>query len=69
MGIKQVLYTFATWIFRDLLSPASKSRYGWKIAKSTLILKTINQPTNLRNFDLYSKPLINLSLSIEETKE
>ena len=37
----------ATWIFRDWLSPASKSRYGWKIAKSTLILKTTNQPTNL----------------------
>ena len=36
----------ATWIFRDWLSPASKSRYGWKIAKSTLILKTTNQPTN-----------------------
>ena len=34
----------ATWIFRDWLSPASKSRYGWKIAKSTLILKTTNQP-------------------------
>ena len=34
----------ATWIFRDWSSPASKSRYGWKIAKSTLILK---QPTNL----------------------
>ena len=33
----------ATWIFRDLLFPASKSRYGWKIAKSTLILKTTNQ--------------------------
>ena len=33
----------ATWIFRDWLSPASKSRYGWKIAKSTLILKTTNQ--------------------------
>ena len=33
----------ATWIFRDWLSPASKSRYGWKIAKSTLINK---QPTN-----------------------
>ena len=33
----------ATWIFRDLLSPASKSRYGWKIAISTLILKTTNQ--------------------------
>ena len=38
----------ATWIFRDWLSPASKLRYGWKIAKSTLILKTTNnQPTNL----------------------
>ena len=37
----------ATWIFRDWLSPASKSRYGWKIAKSTLIKKkkTTNQPT------------------------
>ena len=34
----------ATWIFSDWLSPASKSRYGWKIAKSTLILKTTNQP-------------------------
>ena len=33
----------ATWIFRDWLSPASKSRYGWKIAKSTLIKN--NQPT------------------------
>ena len=33
----------ATWIFRDWLSPASKSRYGWKIAKSTLIKKTTNQ--------------------------
>ena len=32
----------ATWIFRDWLSLASKSRYGWKIAKSTLILKTTN---------------------------
>ena len=38
-----------TWIFRDWLSPASKSRYGWKIAKSTLILKTTNQPTNQEN--------------------
>ena len=26
------------------LSPASKSRYGWKIATATLILKTTNQP-------------------------
>ena len=33
----------ATWIFRDWLSPASKSIYGWKIAKSTLIKN--NQPT------------------------
>ena len=33
----------ATWIFKDWLSPASKSRYGWKIAKSTLIIKTTNQ--------------------------
>ena len=40
----------ATWIFRDWLSPASKSRYGWKIAKSTLILKTTNQPTS-REFE------------------
>ena len=38
----------ATWIFRDWLSPASKSRYGWKITKSTLILKN-NQPTNQPN--------------------
>ena len=44
----------ATWIFRDWLSPASKSRYGWKIAKSTLILKTTNQPTNVfRSFWLW----------------
>ena len=35
----------ATWIFRDWLSPASKSRYGWKIAKSTLILKTTTTTT------------------------
>ena len=41
----------ATWIFRDWLSPASNSRYGWKIAKSTLILKTTNQPI----FDLIFK--------------
>ena len=33
----------ATWIFRDWLSPASKSRYGWKIAKSTFILKNSQQ--------------------------
>ena len=37
----------ATWIFIDWLSPAFKSRYGWKIAKSTSILKTTNQPTNV----------------------
>ena len=44
----------ATWIFRDWLSPASKSIYGWKIAKSTLILKTANQPTNvIRLFKAY----------------
>ena len=39
----------ATWIFRDWASPASKSRYGWKIAKSTLLLKTTNQPNFLLN--------------------
>ena len=44
----------ATWIFRDRLSPASKSRYGWKIAKSTLILKTTNQRTNERLRRRYS---------------
>ena len=33
----------ATWTFRDWLSPASKLGYGWKIAKSMLILKTTNQ--------------------------
>ena len=32
--------------FQRLVISASKSRYGWKIAKSTLILKTTNQPTN-----------------------
>ena len=37
--------SLATWIFRDWLFPAPKSRYGWKIAKSTLILKTTNQPS------------------------
>ena len=26
---------FATWIFRDWLSPASKSRYGWNTAEAT----------------------------------
>ena len=39
----------APWIFRDWLSPASKSRYGWKIAKLTLILKTTNQPSRGHN--------------------
>ena len=41
----------ATWIFRDWLSTACKSRYGWKIAKSTLI--KINQPT------YYTRHLLN----------
>ena len=41
----------ATWIFRDWLSPAFKSRYGWKIAKSTLILKTTNQPNDWCYFE------------------
>ena len=45
----------ATLIFRDWLSPASKSRYGWKFAKSTLILKTTNQPTKQRVTRLYSR--------------
>ena len=40
----------ATWIFRDWLSPASKSRHGWKIAKSTLIFKTTNQPTTSTSY-------------------
>ena len=31
--------------FRDWLSPASKSRYGWNTAKATWIFNT-NQPTN-----------------------
>ena len=31
-------YDFTKWSF-----PASKSRYSWKIAKATLILKTTNQ--------------------------
>ena len=29
--------------FRDWLSPASNTRYDWKIAKTTYILKTTNQ--------------------------
>ena len=49
----------ATWIFRDWLSPASKTRYGWKIAKSTLILKSTNQPTKLlRQIDIDISNLI-----------
>ena len=40
----------ATWIFRDWLSPASKSRYGWKIAKSTLIKNNQTKP----NLPVYS---------------
>ena len=40
----------ATCIFRDWIYPASKSRYDCKIAKSTLIFKTTNQPTNLDTF-------------------
>ena len=35
---------FATWIFRDWLSPASKSRYGWNTPEATKILNTTNQP-------------------------
>ena len=35
--------------FRDWLSPASKSRYGWNTAKATRILNTTNQPTNQRS--------------------
>ena len=42
----------ATWIFRDWLSPASKSRYGWKIAKSTLILKNNQQQQPFVTFSL-----------------
>ena len=49
----------ATWIFWDWLSPASKLRYGWKIAKSTLILKTTNQPTNNFTTTSYVVPLAN----------
>ena len=43
----------ATWIFRDWLSPASKWRYGWKIAKSTLISKQPTNKTSLRFVDSY----------------
>ena len=35
--------------FRDWLSPASKSQYGWNTAKATKILNTTNQQTNLRS--------------------
>ena len=51
----------ATWIFRDWLSPASKSRYGWKIAKSTLV-KTTNQPTNIGIAYLYKCFLFHFSI-------
>ena len=47
----------ATWIFRDWLSPASKSRYGWKIDKSTFILKTTNQPTKRLDNDIETKSI------------
>ena len=33
--------------FRDLLSPTSKSRYGWNIAKATYILNATDQVTKL----------------------
>ena len=33
----------ATWIFRDWLSPASKSRYGWKKIEAMSILNTTRQ--------------------------
>ena len=50
----------ATWIFRDWLSPASKSRYGWKIAKSTLIKKT----TNKNNQPFYNSTNVDLSMTV-----
>ena len=43
----------ATWIFRDWLSPASKSRYGWKIAKSTLIKTT--KPTKRYKWKIHNR--------------
>ena len=56
----------ATWIFRVWLSPASKSIYGWKIAKSTLILKTINQKPTKTYFKLACLSPCSLStISIE----
>ena len=45
----------ATWIFRDWLSPASKSRYGWKIAKSTLILKNNKQTQHFSHTNINKK--------------
>ena len=45
----------ATWIFRDWLSPASKSRYCWEITQSTIILK---QLTN--NIDSLTKSNIKI---------
>ena len=63
----------ATWIFRDWLSPASKSRNGWKIAKSTLILKTTNQPTNssfakFENGD-WLRPILFISASVLASRQ
>ena len=37
----------ATWIFRDWLSPASKSRYGWKSEIPLKPRKSSIQPTQL----------------------
>ena len=51
-----------TWIFRDWLSPASKSRYGWKIAKSTLLLKNNQQPTK-RNIAVHRNNFSGVCLS------
>ena len=43
----------ATWIFGDWFSPASKSSYGWKIAKS--LKQLTNQPTllELKTMNVY----------------
>ena len=58
----------ATWIFRDWLSPASKSRYGWKIAKSTLILKTTNQQPTSVLFFVISIAFSQVKVSIRSRK-
>ena len=61
----------AIWIFRDWLSPASKSRYGWKIAKSTLILKTTNNNMYLSTifkFLLFGKESILMTFSTRITR-